>query len=221
MKYQKFSFALALIVAFFALPAFAQESGGVRGKIRTAKGDGIGGAVVSARQNGADVKSVKADADGKFVLGGLAPGVYNIVFDRSGYATGVKYNVEVESNKIRDLGARLVLTVDQGTQVIIKGAVFDEAGKSVAGVKVEIEKVSSNGSTKKLGSGYTSSGNDPGIRGGDGNARGEFTFRFSEGAAKYRVTAQAKDAKASKEIDVDSAGIYRLALSLEVKNEDN
>jgi hypothetical protein len=43
---------------------------------------------------------------------------------------------------------------------------------------------------------------------------GEFTFKFSEGAAKYRVTASAKGASASKEIEVDSAAIYRLAINL-------
>lgn len=208
--------AASLLVLFVLSCAFvvAQETGGVKGRVRTAKGDGIASATVTARQNGEDVKSAASDAKGNFVLENLKPGNYNIVFNKSGYSSGVLYNVEVKKKKTSDLGGRLILTVDQGTQVIIKGTVFDQAGRSIAGAKVDIEKILSDGSTQKINSGYTSSGSDPGIRGGDGNARGEFTFRFGEGAAKYRVTASVKDATASKIIEVDNAAIYRLAITL-------
>ncbi len=91
MKFIKHSFTFAFVFALSSLVAFAQETGGVKGKIRTMKGDGIAGASVAARLNGADVKSVKSDGDGRFVLDGLKPGVYNIVFDKSGYASGIKY----------------------------------------------------------------------------------------------------------------------------------
>ncbi len=70
--------------------------------------------------------------------------------------------------------------------------------------RVEIEKVLSDGSFKKVGSSYT-------------NISGEFTFRFSEGASKYRVTAKAKDAASSKEVEVTSAAIYRLAITLKTE----
>ncbi len=195
---------IALIFTFSGVIAFAQETGGVKGKIRTTKGEGISGASVTAKRDGKDVKSVKADGEGRFVLNNLEAGIYNIVFDKTGYAAGVKYNVEIKKNKTGDLGDRLILTADQGTQVIVKGSVFNQNDRSIGGARVEIEKISSDGTIRKAGSGYT-------------NVSGEFTFRFSEGAAKYRVTASAKDSKASREIDVDSAGIYRLAISLKVK----
>ncbi len=99
------------------------------------------------------------------------------------------------------MGERLVLTIDQGTQVIIKGSVFAADGRSIGGAEIKIERISSDGSIKKLGSTLSS-------------YSGEFTFRFSEGAAKYRVTASAKGESASKEIEVDSAAIYRLAINL-------
>lgn len=212
---------IAFLSVFLALgfSAIAQETGGVKGKVRSPKGEGIAAAIVTARQNNEDVKSTTADAKGNFVLENLKPGAYNLVFSKSGYSSGVLYNVEVKK-KISDLGGRLILTVDRGTQVIIKGTIFDQTGRSIAGVKVDIEKISSDGSTNKIGSTYTSSGNDPGIRGGDGSARGEFTFRFSEGAAKYRVTAKMKNFTASKEIEVDSAAIYRLALTLNQSKEN-
>ncbi|HXG83540.1 MAG TPA: carboxypeptidase-like regulatory domain-containing protein [Pyrinomonadaceae bacterium] len=206
MKYLRRSFLLAVVLIFSSIAASAQETGGVKGKIRTTRGNPIDGAIVTARQKGEDVKSVKADADGKFVLSGLPSGFYNIVFDKSGYSAGVKYNVEIKKNSTRDLGDRLVLTTDQGTQTIIRGSVFNQSDRSVGGAKVEIERISGDGSTRKVGSGYT-------------NVSGEFTFRFPEGAAKYRVTATVKDAKASKEVEVTSAAIYRLAITLKVEKE--
>jgi len=188
--------------ALFALSfsVYAQETGSLKGKVRTAKGEGIAAATVIARQNGENIKSATADAKGNFALENLKAGEYNLVFSKSGYSSGV-LTVEVQKNKTRDLGGRIVLSVDQGTQVIIKGSVFAADGRSAGGAKVEIERISSDGSTKKIGSAVA-------------NYSGEFTFKFSEGETKYRVTASMKDSTASKEIEVSSAAIYRLAITL-------
>lgn len=198
-----YSTAILFFTFLFALSVSvsAQETGGLKGKVRTTNGDGIASAVVTARQKGEDVKSVTADSKGNFVLENLKPGLYNLVFSKNGYSSGVLYNVEVKKKKTGDLGERLVLSVDQGTQVIIKGSVFAADGRSAGGAKVEIERISSDGSIKKVGSSVAS-------------YSGEFTFRFDEGAAKYRVTASMKDSKASKEVEVDSAAVYRLAITL-------
>ncbi len=196
---KKFILLMFILVVSAGFTA-AQETG-VKGKVRDTKGDGIGGANITARFDGKDVKSTAADSKGNFELTGIKEGVYNLVIEKSGYSAGLLYNVEVKDNKVRDLGSRLVLTVDQGTQVIIKGSVFAPDGRSFGGAKIEVEKVMSDGSTKKVGSGNAS-------------YSGEFTFRFPEGASKYRVTASAKGAKESKEIEVDSAAIYRLAITL-------
>ena len=202
---QKFVFLILSLVLFAGIAA-AQESG-VKGKVRDAKGDGINGAKITARQDGKDIKSTASDRKGNFELMGLKAGIYNLVIDKSGYSAGLLYNVEVKDDKIRDLGNRLILTVDQGTQVIIKGSVFDPNGRSVGGAKVEIERVLSDGSTKKAGSDYASES-------------GEFTFRFPEGVNKFRVTASAKGAKASQEVEVDSAAIYRLAITLNMEKDN-
>lgn len=200
-------------VAFFILLflagsifIFAQETGGVKGKVRTTKGEGIASAIITARLNGEDIKSATSDAKGNFILENLKAGNYNLVFTKSGYSSGVLYNVEVKKKRVGDLGERLILTVDQGTQVIIKGSVFAPDGRSAGGAEVKIERISSDGSIKKVGSSVAS-------------YSGEFTFRFPEGAAKYRITAFAKDSSASKEIEVDGAAIYRLALTLALKGE--
>lgn len=191
-----------ILILIASTAALAQEGGGLKGKVRTVKGEGIASAVVTARQNGEDVKSATADGDGNFVLNNLKAGTYNLVFAKSGYSSGVMYNVEVRKKGTNNLGDRLILNVDQGTQVIIRGSVFAPDGRSVGGAEIKIEKVLSDNSVKKVGSSMSS-------------YSGEFTFRFAEGAAKYRITATAKGVSASKEVEVDSAMIYRLAINLE------
>jgi Carboxypeptidase regulatory-like domain len=195
----------ALIVAalsflVFASAISAQNTGGVKGKVRTTSGSGIAGATVTARQNGKDTKTVKADSKGNFLVDGLETGRYNIVFEAPGYSSGVLYNVEIQKKKIADLGDRLMLTRDQGEQIIVKGSVFFKEGHSVTGAKVEVEKVNSDGTTKRLGSTYT-------------NISGEFTFRPAE-ASKLRITATYKGVSGTKEIEVSDPAIYRLAISL-------
>ncbi|MDQ2746087.1 MAG: carboxypeptidase-like regulatory domain-containing protein [Acidobacteriota bacterium] len=205
MKSFKFIVFFSLVLAFSTVLAAAQETGGLKGKVRTIKGDGIAAANVTVRQNGEDLKSVTADGNGNFVLENLKSGIYNLVFNKSGYSSGVLYNVEVKKKKTNDLGDRLILSVDQGTLVVIRGSVFAADGRSVAGAEIKIEKILSDGSTKKAGSSVS-------------NYSGEFAFKFAEGAANYRITASAKGMSASKEVEVESAAIYRLAITLEGKD---
>ena len=211
----KFYSKIILLVTFFAVSgsaALAQNIGGVKGKVRTNRNESIEKVSVTARQNGKDIKTVTTNAKGEFVLDGLAEGEYNFVFSKSGYTSGVRYNVDVKKNKIRDLGDKLILTVDQGTQVIIKGIVFDQEGRSVRGANIEIEKKQSDGSFKRVGTTTSSYGIEP-------LATGEFVFRFPEGEAEYRITATAKGVSESKVVSVSTAAVYRLALTLKVDNQ--
>ncbi|MCW5959716.1 MAG: carboxypeptidase regulatory-like domain-containing protein [Pyrinomonadaceae bacterium] len=195
-------FTIAVIV-LAAAGTFAQ-TGGLKGKVRTSDGDSLPGATITVRQVGEDLKSVKTDKSGKFLMEGLKPGKYNVVFSKNGYSTGLMYNIEVASKKTRDLGDRLILTVDQGNLVIINGSAYNQHGFALYGAKVKIEEVFSDGSTKKLDTGYTS-------------RSGEFTFKYPEKVTKYRVTVSAKGAEESKEIEVEEAAIYRVAISLTIK----
>jgi len=195
---------LALLLSFSAF-AFAQ-SGGVKGKVRSNKGDGIPNATVTAKQFGKDVKTVRSDAKGSFHLGGLATGVYSLVFDADGYQSGLLQGVEVKSS-VRDLGQGLILRPDQGNQVIINGSIFYKEGTSLGGAKIEIERMNADGSYKKLSTLYT-------------NISGEFTFRQPQGSAKFRITAKFKGAEAVKEIEVSTAAIYRFALTLDISRTE-
>lgn len=196
--------------AFFTLLllsglVFAQ-SGGVKGKVKSNRGSGIPNATVTARQSGKDIKTVRADGKGSFQLTGLQSGVYSLVFDADGFQSGLLQGVEVKGG-VRDLGDRLILFPDQGTMVIINGSIFYKEGTSLGGAKIEIERQNADGSWKKVTTLYT-------------GIQGEFTFRQPEGAAKFRITAKYKGAEGVKEVEVDTAAIYRLAITLDVSRTE-
>jgi len=205
---RSFRIAAALFAAVLltASAALAQDTGGVKGKVRNARGTGIAGATVTARQDGRDLKTVTTNAKGEFQLDGLKAGTYNLVFEAKGYSSGVLYKVEVKQGSVNNLNDRLILSADQGSLVIVKGSIFFKDGTSVVGATVNIERVNSDGSVKKLGSGST-------------NISGEFTFRQPEGAAKLRVTAKYEGTTASKEIEVSEPAIYRLAITLDINRD--
>lgn len=204
MRIKLFNLSILLLFSAFCLASAAlAQTGGVKGKVRTNGGDGIANAAIIIRQNEKDIKSAKSDAKGNFVINGLASGKYTVVFDAKGYSSGILYNVEVKDKNTRNLGDRLILGVDNGSLVIVIGSVFYREGTSVTGAKVEIERINADGSTKSLGNGHTS-------------VSGEFTFRYPEGMSKLRVTAKFKGATGSKDIEVDNAAIYRLAITLDL-----
>ena len=192
---------LPLLLLASTSAVFAQ-SGGIKGKVRNPKDQALPNITITVRRDGKDLKSAKTDGKGKFEIGGLSAGLYNVVFEGKGYSAGLLTNVEVK-DKVRELPDRLILTVDKGTQTIINGSVFNQDGRSVTGAEIKLERVKSDGSTEKIAESYSS-------------VSGEFTFRQPEGAARFRVTAKFKDATAAKEIEVESAAIYRLAITLEL-----
>ena len=196
-----------LFFAFFAFSAvtFAQ-SGGVKGKVRAPNGKGISNASISVLLDGKEIKSATSDSKGEFEIAGLAKGKYNITFDAEGFSRGALHGVEIGSG-IRSLGDKLVLSQDRGNFVILQGSVFFKEGSSVTAAKVDLKQVNADGSTKSLGTTYT-------------GTFGEFAFRRPPGTAKLRVTAKLKDASASKDIDVEEAAIYRVAITLPMSRED-
>jgi hypothetical protein len=202
-SYNRLAFT-ALLIGAMSVTLLAQSTGSAKGKVRTPRGTGIPGATITARQKGVDVSSTTADSKGAFTMTELTPGRYNFAFEAKGYSTGVLYNIEINKNKTADLGDRLILTPDQGEQIIVKGSVFTKEGYSLPGARIEVEKVAADGTTRKLGSTFTSS-------------EGEFTFR-PDTSAKLRFTATYKGISASKDLDVDDPAIYRLAIALDLSS---
>lgn len=193
-------FGIVAVTLFLALSAAAQ-TGGVKGKVKNDKGSGIPGVEVTVRKDGKDLKSTKSDSKGNFTISGLRTGKYNVVFDAEGFAAGALFNVEVKDGDTRDLGDGLILYVDEGSQIIVRGNVFDANGFTLAGAKVEMFVRKADGEFKKVTSSYS-------------NSEGEFGFRHPQGINAVRVTAKYKGVTASKDIDIDMTAIYRTAISL-------
>lgn len=183
--------------------ASGQSTGGVKGKVKNMNGDGVSNASIVALRDRKEVKTAHASRTGEFVLDGLAEGVYSFVVDAKGYATGTKSNVEVKAGKIRDLGSNLILMVDRGSQVIVRGSVFYKDGTSVPGCQVEVAAVGENGDTKTLTTLMT-------------DLSGQFSYRRPDAKATYRFTAKFRGIDGSKDLSVQSAAIYSVSVILPV-----
>ena len=192
---------LLLILTASSAPAQDKKTGGVKGKVGVESGS-ASGIMVTAEQNEREVARTTTDSKGAFRITGLAPGVYNLTFRKTGLSTGTLSNVEVRSGKERELNNRLTLTVDQGSLAFLRGSVFDPEGRSVRGAKVELARVEADGTAKKIDGRLT-------------NESGQFVFRLLPDTAKYRVTVKRDGAESvSRDVEIDGAAIYRVALSL-------
>lgn len=192
---------LTTILLLFSAISFGQDknNGTIRGKVRVEKGSPSEVAVI-LRQSEREIARVPTDRKGDFTINNVTPGVYSVTFRKPGLAVGTIDNVEVRAGKTRTLGDKLVLGVDEGSIAFIRGSVFNEAGRSVPGVRVELAKVVSENSIQKLDARVT-------------GETGEFVFRLSPDTAKYRLTTKADGAMpVVKDVEVEGAVVYRVAL---------
>jgi hypothetical protein len=158
---------------------------------------------VIVRQGEREITQGVTNGKGEFTINGLQPGVYSVTFRKPGLSVGTINEVEVRAGKVRPLGDRLVLTVDESSIAFLKGSVFDPSGRSVPGARVELARIEADGSLKKLGDRVTTE-------------TGQFAFRLPPDKARYRVTAKAGGAQdATQEVVIDDAVVYRVALTLE------
>ncbi len=206
MKFFLKLIGISALITLASVSVFAQ-SGGVKGKVRANNGSGIANATITARQFGKDIKTVRSDSKGVFQMTGLETGVYSLFFDADGFQSGLLQGVEVKGGNVRDLGDRLILRPDQGNLVIVNGSIFYKEGTSLGGAKVEVELVNADGSTKRLTTLYTT-------------IQGEFIYKRPEGAAKLRFTAKFKGAEGVKEVEVNTAAVYRFAITLDISRSE-
>ena len=194
---------VALIMMLFVAVSFAQDHsvGGLKGKVRVEKGSAAGVSVV-VRQGDREVTRVTTSNGGDFSVTGLAPGVYGLTFRKAGLSVATIETINVKAGKPTSLSDRLYLTVDEGSIAFIKGSVFSDSGRSLPNARVELARVLEDGSLKKIDGRVT-------------NETGQFSFRLTPDAGKYRLTAKADHmVAATKDVEVDGAVVYRVALSL-------
>lgn len=192
---------LALNVLFVA--AQDRDTGSIKGKVRVESGSTVAGVEVIARQGEREVARATTSRKGDFVIAGLAPGTYGLTLRKPGLAVGTMDGIQVSAGKARELGDHLILSVDTGTLAFVRGSVFTPNGFSVRGVRVDLARVGADGKLKKLDGRVT-------------DETGSFIFRLTPEAARYRVSVKANGAEPiSKDVEVDGAAIYRIALTLQ------
>jgi hypothetical protein len=198
---------IAVLVAL-AFGAGAQEkdknTGAIKGKVRVERGS-PGGVAVILRRGEEEIRQVETNGKGDFTIARVAPGIYGLTFRKPGLAVGSVESVEVKAGKVRSLGDRLVLAVDEGSITFLRGSVFTESGRSVPGVRVDLLRVLSDTSVEKIDSRVT-------------GETGEFVFRVPPDAAKYRLSLKSDEAEPStRDIQVEEAMVYRVALTYKRK----
>jgi hypothetical protein len=206
MRFNKTLFVLATIILAAGV-SFAQDKtlGSIKGKVRVETGT-PGGVVVVVRRGETEVTRATTDKDGNFVVSRLTPGKYGLTFRKPGLSIGSMEDIEVKAGKTRSLGDRLILTIDEGSIAFLSGSVFNATGRSVPNAKVELARILEDGTTKKIDGRITTE-------------TGSFKFRLSPEPGKYRVSVKADGAEAvSKDVEIDGAAVYRVALSLPPKS---
>ena len=205
MRFTKTLLLLAVMLLAAGL-AYSQDktTGTIKGKVKVEVGSPSGVTVV-LRRGEQELSKVTTDKNGEFAINRVPPGVYGLTFRKPGLSIGAIENVEVRAGKVRSLGDRLVLTIDEGSIAFIRGSVFNGDGRSVPNAKVELSKVLDDGTAKKIDGRLTTE-------------TGSFVFRLSPEAARYRVTLKSEGAEpVSKDIEIDGAAVYRVALSMAAK----
>lgn len=208
MKFIKVGFLIAVFVISAAasgrvIVAQDKSVGAIKGKVRVETGN-PGGITVLVRRGQTEVARAETQKNGEFLISRLAPGVYGLTFRKPGLSIGTIEDVEVKPGKTRSLGDRLILTVDEGSLAFVAGSVFSADGRSVSGAKVELARILEDGSEKKIDSRITTE-------------TGSFKFRLAPEQAKYRVSVKTGNEPITKDVEVDGAAIYRVALNLPPK----
>jgi hypothetical protein len=194
---------LMSLLALLAVSGFAQDraTGGIKGKVRVETGT-PGGVAVIVRQGDREIARGVTEKNGEFVVSRLAPGRYGVTLRKPGLSVGSLEDVEVRAGKTRSLGDRLVLSIDEGSIAFIRGSVFNQNDRSVPNVRIELARIEGDGTARKIDGRVT-------------NEIGSFVFRLSPELARYRVTAKPNGGEpVSKDIEIDGAAIYRVALSI-------
>ena len=197
---------LLLVVALASVGAAQKKSqptaGGVKGKVRVDSGSVPGGVEVTLRRGDDEIARTETDGKGQFELRGITPGQYTLTLRKAGLKTAQIRPVEIKAGKVGSLPDRVFLPVDEGSIAFLRGSVFDTSGRSVRGARIEIALVGANGSTRKLDGRLTTEA-------------GQFSFQLKPDAAVYRVTAKADGGlAATKDVEVEGAMVYRVALTL-------
>src|SRR5450432_4854744 len=121
--------AFALMLFLAGASAQDQTVGAIKGKVRVERGSPSGVAVI-VRQGEQEISRATTDHNGDFLVARLTPGFYGLTVRKTGLSVATIENIEVKPGKVRSLGDKLFLAIDQGSIAFIRGSVFDANGRS-------------------------------------------------------------------------------------------
>jgi hypothetical protein len=196
--------ALLLVALSFVCAAQDKTTGLIKGKVRVERGSPSGVAVVLL-DGDREVARVQSDKKGDFAIPHVPPGVYSVRFRKPGLMVGMIDDIAVKAGQTRALGDRLYLSVDAGSIALINVSVFDEVGRSVPDVRVDLAKIISDKEVEKIDTHVT-------------DESGQFVFRLPPAQARYRLTIMASEAeRVSKDVEIEQAARYSVALTYKKK----
>jgi len=205
MRFTKILPVLAIVFIAAGISVGQDKTlGAIKGKVRVETGTPAG-VTVLVRRGDKEVTRSTTDKNGEFLVSRLTPGVYGLTFRKTGLSIGTIEDVEVKAGKTRSLGDRLILTIDEGSIAFLSGSVFTADGRSVPNAKIELLRILEDGTTKKIDGRITTE-------------TGSFKFRLGPEPAKYRVVVKTTGEPVTKDVEIDGAAVYRVALSLPPKS---
>jgi carboxypeptidase family protein len=193
------------LLAAMSLTCAAQDksTAAIKGKISVERGSpaGVGVLLLQGEQ---EIAHTATDKKGSFTLSRIVPGTYSVKFRKPGLAVGTIDDVLLKAGQTRTF-KDLMLKIDEGSITFIRGSVFSEDGHSVPGVRVDLARIVNENSVQKMDSRIT-------------GETGEFVFRLPPDAGKYRLVLKADGVEpSSKDVEVEMAAIYRVALTYKKK----
>lgn len=198
-----------VMCSVMAASASRQKTGTLKGKIENEKGKPIADADVRAISSRTrNVKETKTDQAGSYSFE-LEPDDYTVSFDAEGFQGGTLRDMQqVEEGK--ETRVKTIQLQKARRTSLLRGAVFDSDGRSLAGVRLKLVRVLTADEVKEkkkadsISMSYIT------------NNRGEFAFRLPSARARYQVTASLSGYKPeTKTVDVNEDEAVPLSFSLE------
>ena len=192
-----------LLASSFVCAAQDKSTAAIKGKVSVERGS-PSGVVVLLLQGDQEIAHTATDKRGDFTLSRIVPGTYSVKFRKPGLAIGTIDDVLLKAGQTRTF-KDLMLKIDEGSITFIRGSVFSEDGHSVPGVRVDLARIVNDSSVQKMDSRIT-------------GETGEFVFRLPPDAGKYRLVLKADGVEpSSKDVEVEMAAVYRVALTYKKK----
>ena len=202
---KKLRLVYLLMILFLPAGVLGQDksTGGIKGKVAVETGT-PGGVSVIVKQGEREIARGLTEKNGGFAITRLVPGRYGVTFRKPGLSVGTIENIEIKAGKTRSL-ENIRLSIDEGSIAFIRGSVFNQNDRSVPNVRIELARIEEDGTARKIDGRVT-------------NEIGSFVFRLTPDIAKYRITAKPNGGEpVSKDIEIDGAAVYRIALSIKPK----